>query len=1813
MQWFHKFYLLLLVSLLTIFVSCNSNKKIKIISKSFDSEVDRTENISFVFNKDIVPDSMFLKWRMEEYLTFTPPIKGRYQWKSANELTFSPSKVLPPNSVFTAKLSDKLAKINGKKFKVDTEQTFDFHTPYLKLESNNIFWQQSSVDKDNVAVGLNLTFNHKINPKDLIKKLSVKIDNEPVKYDITSTSTSNSIQVEVRNVDITEEPQVMFAIDRGMAVLGANSTTKEILQEKITLEPPTTINISGIEANHDGFEGKIYINTSQQVNPSNDLKKLITLTPNVPFTVESNMNGFTISSETFDPAKTYELKISKNLSGIFKGTLDTDYSSPISFGRLEPSISFVDDKATYISNKGYKNVALKVVNIDNIKVKITKVFANNLMAFMRQGKRYKWHDYYDENSDSWDYYDYYTFDTNDYGKVISEITYSTKDLDKIGKLRLLHLAFDDKLSRFEGSYVVEISDSERSFINDIQVIAMSDIGLITKQEKDRIHVFANSLVTAKPLVGTTISFISATNQKIFSTTTNDKGVAIFDAVKQKKGNFEVAMITAQGANDFNYMMLNKTNVNTSRFEVGGKRSNASNYDAFIYGDRNLYRPGETVNISTIVRTSNWETPNNIPIKLKMLLPNGKEYKTIRKTLNAQGAAETAITIPANMVTGTYTVEAYTANDILINSKPISVEEFMPDRIKVDVAVDKKEAKPGEPVTLSGTALNLFGPPATDRNYEVEMSLKRKTFLPKGFADYSFYIDKKQTFGKQVREGKTDKEGKFTEDFDIPAEYTDMGVLQGRFFTTVFDESGRPVNRGNAFEVFTQDVFYGIGNFDTYVSTRNPVNIPLVAIDKSAKTVNEEAAIEVIRYKWRTVLESTSNGRYRYKSQKEEITEVNKLIKLSGRNSTFAYTPSRSGSYEIRVKRPGSKNYVKEHFYAYRYEDTESTSFEVNKEGKVDIQFDKEKYNVGETAKVLFKTPFNGRLLVTVERDEIMTYTTLSTNNKAAEFTIGLGQEHVPNVFVSATLIRPMKELNVPLTVAHGYAPLIVENANNRLPLKIVANEKSRSKSKQNISIETTPNTQVAIAVVDEGILQIKNYKTPDPYGFFYQQRALGVQSYDLYPLLFNEMIGRGKLLGGGDDLGLAKRTNPVTNKRVKLVSFWSGLLESDGSGKINYEIDIPQFSGDLRVMAVAYQGKRFASESTNMKVADPVIISTGLPRFLSPNDTVIVPVTLANTTDKKASGQVSLSTSGLLKVVGKPKVTTDIEANAEKRVQFKVLAPNNIGAGKITVAINALGETFTNETDITVRPLGSLQKKSGSGFVDGGKKEVLDLATKFTPESTDGTILVSKSPLAEFGEDIAYLVRYPHGCVEQTVSKAFPQLYYYELSSAIGKEGRTATNSNSNNPNYNVQQAIKKLESMQRPDGGLSYWPGGSSASWWGSAFASHFLIEAEKAGFEVNDKTIINLKRFLKRKLKKKKTFVYQYYDDKRNEQKKEIAPKEVAYSLYILALAGSPDVSTMNYYKAKPSLLSLDAQYVLAAAYKLAGDKAKFNSMLPASFSGEQSKPVYSGSFYSPLRDKALALNALVESEPNHQQVGILTKHLVTDFKQQRYKNTQERVFTILALGKVAKTLGNKEVKANITANGKTIGTFSGKDITLNYADFKANKITINATGAGKLYYFWSMEGLTTDGSYTEEDNFIRVRRTFYDRYGREVEDLSFKQNDLVVIKLALKSLGSNTVDNVVVTDILPAGFEIENPRIGGSHEMDWIKNSTTPEHQDFRDDRVHLFTQAKGTERSFYYIVRAVSPGYFQMGPASADAMYAGEYHSYHGAGTVEVKMK
>ena len=1797
-----------LLPLLAI-VACSSFNEVHLVGKNFTDEVQLSQNMVFTFNKDLVQESRLGIWDSTQYVKFSPAVRGKFKWTAPNELVFSPVAALAPATNYKAELTDELLNHveKDKKYDVDDEDV-GFHTPYLQLTDLQTWWTRSA-ESSRPEARLRLTFNYPVEPQAVAERLKLSLRDNATTFRALPSSDGRSVTVALTQTGTADDNPIPMTVlvEKGLKIAGGNDyTTPDPLERAVSLPSPLHLEVADVQTGFENNQAFVRVVTTQQLAPES-IGTGYTLDPALAAKTEATENGFTLRGD-FNETDTYVLKLNTNLKGTLGPKLEEEISRDLFFGKMPAGISFANKKAVYLTPKGAKNIGVQIVNVPKVQVKIAKIYENNILSYVRNS-RYEDYDYVGDEYQATGTYNYSDDDQNFYSDVVVNKTVDTENLPRMKGISALNVALPDDNGR-KGVYLVSVHSKEEAYLGSTKLISVSDIGLVAKEGQDEVWVFANSIKSTEPLNNVEVTLVSSNNQSVYTLETDGDGVAHFEKLSEKAPGFKIAMVTARTKEDFNYLLFQDTQIETSRYEVEGARDNPAGLMAFIYGERDMYRPGETMHFNTVIRTNRWETPDEIPLKIKLVTPNGREYRTWRKTTNAQGAVETEVTVEASALTGTYQLEVYNANDLLLASQSVSVEEFMPDRIKVTLSGAKAQYKAGETVALTATAVNLFGPPAVGRNYEMAIQWSRKGFSSPEFPEFSFDIPAETAFEREQRQGVTNEQGQATERIPIPGEYKDIGLLEGKVYVTVFDENGRPVNRLQRFDVLTQNTLFGIRLPSYYVSTNAPVPVEIIGVNsKGTLQKNVATQVEVVRIEYQTVVEK-QNDRLRYTSCKREKTVYTNTLTLGNGRGQFRYVPTVSGEYEVRVRRPDAEHYAATNFYAYGYGSTEYSSFEVSTEGRVLMETDKEAYEVGDKARILFKTPFDGRLLVTVERNHLLEHHVLTTEKKAAELTLSLKEVHLPNVYVTATLIRPLDASDLPLTVGHGFAPIAVAAPDRELPVNVTAVAQTRSKTKQKIRVKTAANAQVTVSMVDEGILQIKNFQTPDIHGYFYQKRALEVVSHDLYAFLFPELTFSTTSSVGGDGYDLERRINPLSNGRTELVTFWSGILTANGSGEATFDIAIPQFSGDLRVMAVAYKGDAFGSANANMKVADPVVISTGAPRFLSPNDELLLPVNVSNTEKKAATVTVSLQKGGPLIKGDNATQKLTIPAGQEARAMFRVKAGSGIGPGKITVKVGAFGETFVQETDLTVRPASPLLKTSQSGVIAGGQSGTIDLAQNYLPGTARAQVTFSRSPLVQGGgKALSTLLGYPYGCLEQTISKSFPQIYFADLTRAMATPVYLVRSGESDfNPATNVQQAIRKTETQQLYNGGLAMWPGAQREDWWITAYAVHFLEEARRAGFEVNGATMSRAIEYLTAKTGTTATEEVPLATEDGSYVRAVKAQRESLYSLYVLSLVGQPNRPAMNYYKQNPNLLTPDAQYLLAGAFQLIGDSRSYAALLPAKYQNDNAPNTFGGSYASPLRNLALVLNTLLETDPDNRQIPPLARQLSQAVVSASYLNTQEAGFAVLALGKLAQRVSGSTVTGIITSKGKQLATFDGKELSL-AKDILNQKLTVKTQGKGDLYWFSQTEGQSATGAYVEEDNGLRVRRQYLSRNGGNVGTL--RQNDLVVVKVTVSSTSGVPIENVVVTDLLPAAFEIENPRLTEPRDMPWIKNAATPEYFDIRDDRIHFFTTATAREQSFYYQVRVISKGTYTVGPAAADAMYQGEYRSYSGGGKVVVE--
>jgi len=1781
---------------------------LRVTSALPEGVVGRDAMIPVTFSRGVVPPDSVNHWTETPFITFSPAVPGKFVWEDTAKLVFSPDGQLPGDARFTATLNTSLlVEMSGAK-EFEGPGEFSFGTERFTMRQAEFFYDRIGEQRQ-VGIRANLEFTYMVNPQDIPAHIKLSIDNEPQSPGrVMTAEKSRTIAIEVGTVTQLEKEREI-AITFGDGLVSPETETHISMEKSFVYRMPALgeVEIYGHESGTDGARGWIKVRTSQEID-SAMIRQHLVIEPSRQYTVRNDGDGFTLLG-AFEPGTSFRLRIAKGMESVLGGKTRHDYEADILMGNVDPSFGFASGPGTYLLMGGEQKVELTTVNMPRLAVRVSQVFKNNLVYFIDNGRYYDYSYDYDEEGGSRRIAPKYRYYVGNYGRQLS---YDTIALASPMN-RQVSTWFDLKpylSTGYKGFYVIEIADPAQAWRSTSKLVSVSDIGMIVKRSDREVVVFTTNLMTTEPMADVRVTLHSTNNQAMGTATTDGDGVARFPEYPGLAKDFTLKLVTAETDADFNFINLEDYAVETSRFDVAGRQDQAGQYDALLYGDRNIYRPGEKMYVSGVVRDLLQPLPAAMPVRLKVLNPQGTLVQETQHTLNPEGSFETAVPTHAASLTGEYRFELYTGNGLFLTSYKVSLEEFVPDRLRVVLTPSVEEARPGETIRYAVQATNFFGPPAAGRTWEFEGSFVALPYVSKAFPEFRFSDDAAPPYRGEpvVLNGKTDDEGKAQCAFELPRDLTATGVLKAKGRIAVFDESGRPVYQIAQTTVYPRPYFIGIRNLGAYyVAPNTPQKMQLVAVDAHDRPVQGFAAkVEIIRHEWHSVLRQHPQTKtLRYVSERRDILVRSDIVTLGKGPVDVAYTVPRSGDYVIRVTKKGDTGYNQFQFYSYSWGTSDLTSFEVDPEARVDIVLDKKTYAPGDKARVLFQTPFSGKMLVTVERNGLFSHRYLDVVNNAAALDLPVEERFLPNVYITAVLFRKITDVTMPLMAGHGIMPLHVEKPSNKIDVAIEAPEKIRPRTRQTITVQTGGEGSVylTLAAVDEGICQVKNYKTPDPYGFFYARKALETETADFFKHLLPEPDkGKQRSSTGGGEADMEKRTNPLGVQRFKPLAIWSGIRQTRGNGEAEIALDIPEFSGELRLMAFAYKGNRFGSAQKAMKVADPIVVTPALPRFLSPGDSVIMALTAFNTTAQSASLSFEVESSGGIAIQEKT-ASLEIGPNQERFVPVGLRATQAIGKAAVKVRTRGAGETLESVTDIAVRPVAPLATDAITGYVEGGKSVSHTIPDAYLPQNRSASIALSPYPVVNFAKELKSLLGYPHGCLEQTTSKAFPQIYLRDIASVIAPTALT-----SGSPTYYVNEAITKITGMQLHDGSFAYWPGGSESNPWSTVYATHFLFEAQRAGYTVMEGTLQRALEAVARIARDKKTEDYHFYEANRVIVRR-IAAKSSVYGLYVLAQAGRPERPVMDFYRGERSLLTGDTRHLLAAAYALAGDRRTSSEILPAQFAVESPARTSGDAFDSPMRAMALMLTTLLETDPGNAHIPRMMEYLSKNYRHDYWYSTQDNAFTLLAFGKAARMASATKVTGTVSV-GSEKHAYNGGTQRIEIVPY-GKTVTVSLQGTGRVYYTIAVEGIRTDGEVKMEDRNLQVRREYLNRNGAPVNLMEIRQNDLLVVRLTLTS-GVDRLSYVAVSDLLPAGFEIENPRLTEATNYSFIQNPTVPEYLDIRDDRMLLYTSFRGGRRQqqFYYAVRAVTPGTFVLPPVNAEAMYDANYSSTSGQGKVRV---
>ncbi len=1729
--------------------------------------------------------------------TIVPPVNGSWTWKTPNVLSFQASYKFNMATDYKITLKPENFLKPGDSLGGKTE--FEVRTDKFKIVQATVVEEPVPDKKNTVTLVGTIDFNYAVDPGVVARKIrlievpSAKGGEElsiPVKlitdyWNTTIKWSSDPIE------KMAQEREFKLVIVGDLTPAEGNVELGSDYVEKILLGSKDKLAVRSVEPKSEYPKSSIEMGFSSSVSPD-IAAEYISVDPKVNYTVKRVQNDLILTGD-FVPGSKYQLSIAKGLPALDDAVLREEYKKEIQFADLAPKIEF-ESPGMFLDAKGTQAVVLKSINLDSIDLTVDRVYLNNLF-FLFQSYGYSvWRD------------EFYQGTVGDYlgGRMAEELDF--KIANKLNQQVSTVLNLQKYIPQNEpGLYQVGILP-KGEYQGVQKWVLITDIGIVAKKGKDDFLVWTSSFSNLGPVTGADVRVISDQNQLIARGKTDAKGIFRAAGLSDKFLSNKPYMVTVEKGGDFSFLILDNMAIDTSGLDVGGAVPSTQGYTAYVYGERDIYRPGETVEGVAVVRDSNLNTPSPMPVVLKQKDARGRVVKTIKETINEEGLVSFSIPIPEFAPTGNNTLEVL-AGDELIGQYLFQVEEFIPDRIRVKIETAEDNVPLGKELAYEVRGAYLFGPPASGLSVQTLVDLVERPFLPEGYKGYVFTNPDRKYDAKEIfrSEGNLDADGvkKFT--VNIPEGLRPASSLQAQVTARVQEAGGRGVNALRKINVDPYPYYLGLKRKtpDQYAEPGKEIEFEYVALAPKGEGTEEvkTGGLKAEFYKdvWNTVLRRTSTGNYKYESKRDSVLINSMTIDSGAPKGSFVFTAPEFGSYRVVLTDPKGGASTQVQFYASGWG---FSPWAVENPARIDLDLEKKEYMPGETAKVQVRAPFSGKLLITVERDGVYYTETHSLDGNTATIEVPVSEKYRPNAYITATLVRGVKELEPGSAGrAFGAIPINVDRTANDIDVEITAPEEIRPLTPLEIGVKTLPGATVTIAAVDEGILQLIDQKTPDPFTFFYRKLALEVTAYDTFSLLLPDVSLGLSPPGGG--FGAKKEMQFLSTqgiRRVKPVAFWSGVLKTDAQGKATFKLDMPQFQGAVRIMAVAVRGEEFGSSEKFTRVKSPIVILPTVPRFFSLNESVVIPVSVRNDTKKDGTITVDTVIEGPASVsemkggsdkqktpstAKEAKMEVEIPNGGEKTVYFVIDTVDETGALAIKTTASGNGESTSSDIDVSILPDLPIRREEKLGSLKTADTELpIENVDSYRTGTIKRDLYISKIPLIQFSGKLEYLLQYPYGCLEQVTSRVFPLIYLSDIAKQVDPDVFKKAD-----PAAMVQEGIRQMGTMQVEGGGFSLWPGGVDAEPWASIYAAHFLVEARKAGYFVDDSLYSGAIEYVRNIVKAKPDYSTGELE-------------RAVYGLYVLSRDGKPDLSTMDFIRDRhKDELTVESRALLGGAYAASGNAAALEELLKGLNDVEEVARQTGGNFNSTIRNRAILLLAILDVNPDDPRVPALVERLSRDAELNEWWTTQESSFALLAIGQFVKRQSEAPpYTGKVYVGDEEKATFSSEE-TLSLTDIAGDKpIRIKMDEGykeGSAFYSTLTSGFPTRKGFQPAQDGLLVQREFLTRDGAPVDPANIVQGDLIVVRTKMQS-SSGPLQNVVIENLLPSGFEVENPRLKTTETLSWATgDSVEPAYMDIRDDRILIFTDLPDAKwYNYYALLRVVNPGTFTVPPVQAEAMYS-----------------
>ncbi len=1750
-----------------------------------DVKLDRQDrrSVDIFFDRLVVPELERIGQDLSLVpATVSPETDGRWYWTEPSVLRFEPTEALAVATRYDIRLLPDRFLVPGtylqgtERLSVSTDR---FRVVDLELEEEALAGKFG-----HVALRGEIRFNYPVSAAELDQHMRLV---DPLKGEREPVGLTFLTAVSARVIGFRTEPLVKAKSARGVRLEVAPDLQPAVGNVSLTRPWYHTVSIGSIDnlvlrdvdPVSGAEESRIHLRFSSPVDP-NTAREYIELEPTEDYRLSSTGNTLTLAGG-FKPGTQLRLVVSEGLTALDGASLRESHANQVRFGDLPSYIDFKED-GEFIAASGDRTVVIESRNIPAARLHIDRVYRNNLHAMFVTGsfgsawRNVEW------------YGDRIVDEELNLGGAANEMIRTAIDLDRFIQ------GEDPGVYRISLKHDARVDDPSRWLM-------VTDLGVVAKRSGDEFLVWVSSFTNLRPIRSARVRLLSHERQVLASGFTDANGIWRTGDLDQLLREDTPYLLDVAKGRDYSFLAFQRHAINTAGLDVEGIRVQKDGYRAFLYGERDLYRPGETLRGLAVVRDAKNRIPPSMPVLVRHIDPTGRRRDIETLQLDGDGGAELTLSIPSFARTGNHKLQLVIA-EAAVGTYAFQVEEFVPDRIKVEISTAAQDFRLGEELGFESAGTYLFGAPAAGLAAESRVSLRAAVFssaLHPGyvFRNASREFDEVEVFRER---GVTDEGGKRAFTAMLPPGTKVPSSLEAVITSRIQEDGGRGVTATQYVRVHPYPYYVGLKRVgEGYATPGSEVELQYVAVTPAdAQTAAGQLQAEFYRDRWHTVWRETSSGGYRWESYRAPDLVDSRTLPSGTERGSFGFAPPASGSYRVVLTDTATEASTE---LAFTASGRGFSPWAIRNPSRLELELDRDEYASGTGAELQIRAPFPGRVWLTVERDAIHYSRMFDLAGNTASVQLPVRPEWRPHVYVTATLIRATDELPPGQPArAFGAIPLKVDFDRNRLDVRVEAAEEIRPESRLAVNVRTAPHAVVTVAAVDEGILQLVDQATPDPFPFFYRQIALGVKSYDTFAWLMPESkpTEGDTLAGGGLPRGpLAESPNTAGIRRAKPVSFWSGPLKADASGRAAASFEVPEFQGTLRLMAVAHAGDRFGAAEGFAQVRSPLVVLPTAPRFVSFAEPFRMPVAVRNATGRAGSFRVSLRTAGPVTNAGEAARSVDLADGAQATIYFDLESGDRQGEIGLQVRAVGNGEVSTASAVLPLRPdLPELTVTAAGRLGEGTTTlQAPDLAA-FRPGSLVRTLRISGLPLVRFQGKLRRLLRYPHGCLEQTTSRAFPLLSLTDLAGELGAEFFGGKD-----PAALVQQGVQRIATMQLANGGFALWPGGENVYQWGTVYATHFLVEARRAGHSVNSAFIDEAIAYLARSVRS-------------TGSPRPDRLRRTVYALYVLARAGAPEQGVMETVRRQFPVdgMSPDVRALFGAAYAATGNRGVLDEMAKGVVDVDPTGRETGGDLNSTVRNRALLLLAFLDANPQHPAVPQLVERLMGEAESDWW-STQESGFAFLALGQFFRKQQVRTAYAGrVSVDGQAAGTFGAE--TKTFAGLPATgdlRIEVESTSEGPSYYLETVRGIPADDAYEPEQRGMAVRRKFMDREGEPLDLDAVGQGQLVVMQTEVRSLAGR-IDNVVVESLLPAGLEVENPRLQGTERLPWMKSSgMRPEHLDLRDDRVLAYTRAGEEWKSQYSLLRAVTVGTFRVPPVAVEAMYDRELRATGGRETLHVE--